>query len=208
LIPASKLPINRRIINISIAFVFVGLFWAIYEISHIRIYDLQLRLSEISELDIPKSMWSSLNSVFVLPISLLAIILWSYFYSTQFFKLMVGFIFGAISFGILFLIPESPGEHHIILYLISLLFLGVSEIHIAPIVYSVLTQYANPKYLAILISLAFILTRLFSVIVGLFNEMLYENPIVAILVSMLSMAILSVGMIIYNRIDKKTPKIT
>ncbi len=86
---------------------------------------------------------------------------------------MIGFIFGDISFGILFLIPETPNEQHSVLYLISLFFLCVSEIHIAPIIHSILTQYTKPQYLAILISLAFIPTRLFSFIVGLFNEGLY-----------------------------------
>lgn len=201
----NKTTISKRIINISIAFVTVGLFWAIYELGNIRVFDLQLQLSEISTLGIPKSMWSSISSVFILPISLLAIVLWTYFYSTQFFKLMIGFIFGAISFGLLFLIPETPNEQHIILYLISLLFLGVSEIHIAPIIHSILTKYTNPKYLAILISLAFIPTRLFSFIIGLFNEGLYEKPTVAVLIGVIAMTILSIGLIIFNQINKKLP---
>ncbi|MEP5341854.1 MAG: MFS transporter [Algibacter sp.] len=159
-----KSTLNERIIKISIAFVIVGLFWAIYELGNIRFFDLQLKLSEISTLNISKSIWASLNSVFTLPISILAIIVWTLFYNSQFFKLMLGFIFGIISFGILFLIPEVPTEQHTIIYLLSLLFLGISETHIAPIIHSILTKNSNPKYLAILISLAFIPTRLFSII--------------------------------------------
>ena len=69
---------------------------------------------------------------------------------------MLGFIFGAISYGIiLFLIPEVPIEQHTITYLISLLFFGISEIHITPIIHSILTKYSNLKYLAIPVSLAF-----------------------------------------------------
>lgn len=200
----NKVTTSQRIINISIAFVLVGIFWAIYEISGFRIFDLQIKLNEVSTLNIPKSMWSSLNSVFIIPISLLAILLWTYFYSSQFFKLMIGFIFGAISFGVLFLIPEIPDEQHTFLYLISLLFLAVSEIHIAPMIHSILTQYTNPKYLAILISLAFIPTRLFSFIVGLFNEGLYERPTVAILIGMIAMTVVSIGLIIYNQINEKS----
>jgi POT family proton-dependent oligopeptide transporter len=203
----NKTTINQRIIYISIAIVMVGLFWAIYELGNIRIFDLQLKLSEISTLNIPKSMWTAINSVISWPISILVIILWTFFYNNQFFKLTIGFLFGAISFGLLFLIPEFPKEQHTVLYLISLFFLGVSEMHIAPIIYSILTQYTNPKYLAILISLAYIPSRLFSYIVTLFYEDLYEKPTIAILIGMIAMTILSIGLILYTQINKKLPTI-
>lgn len=199
----NKATVNQRIINIIIAFVIVSLFWSIYEIGNIRIFDLQQKLSEISTLNIPKSMWTSLNSVFSLPISVLAIIAWTFFYSNQFFKLTVGFIFGAISFGILFLIPEIPTEKHTIIYFLSLFFLSISEIHIAPIIYSILTKNSNPKYLAILISLAFIPTRLFSVLFSLFSEKFYDNPIFSLKFGLIAMIIVSIGLIIFVKWKKK-----
>jgi proton-dependent oligopeptide transporter, POT family len=199
-----ELSTGKRILNISIAFLVVGLFWSIYEISNIRFFDLQLEFSEISSLDIPKSMWQSINAIFILPISLIAIILWTYFYSTQFFKLMLGFIFGVISFGILYLIPEIPTEQHTIIYFLSLLFLGISEIHIVPIIHSILTKYSNPKYLAILISLAFIPTRLFSVIFGLFNDRFYDNPSLALKFGIIAMTTISIGLIGFVLWNKKT----
>jgi POT family proton-dependent oligopeptide transporter len=199
----NKATVNQRIINIIIAFVIVSLFWSIYEIGNIRIFDLQLKLSEISTLNIPKSMWTSLNSVFILPISILAIIAWTFFYNNQFFKLTIGFIFGVISFGILFLIPEIPTEKHTIIYLLSLLFLSISEIHIAPIIYSILTKNSNPKYLAILISLAFIPTRLFSVLFSLFSEKFYDNPIFSLKFGLIAMIIVSIGLIIFVKWKKK-----
>ena len=196
-IEKNEFSINKRILNILIAFIVVGLFWSFYEISSIRTFDLQLQLSEISTLDIPKHLWQSINSIFILPISLIAIVLWTYFYSSQFFKLMLGFIFGAISFGILFLIPEVPTEQHTITYLISLLFLGISEIHIAPIIHSILTKNSNPKYLAILISLAFLPTRLISLIFGLFNDKLYDNPMLGLKIGLAGMTIIGIGLIGY-----------
>ncbi|MCF7567278.1 MFS transporter [Sabulilitoribacter arenilitoris] len=202
-IKGNELPIGKRILNISIAFIAVGLFWAIYEVLNIRIFDLHLEFSEISPLSIPKSMWQSLNAIFILPISIVAIVLWTYFYSTQFFKLMLGFIFGVISFGILFLIPEVPSEQHIMTYLLSLLFLGISEIHIAPIIHSILTKYSNPKYLAIIISLAFIPTRLISIIFGLFNDKFYDNPISGLTFGIITMVIIAIGLIGYVSWNKK-----
>ncbi|MEP1487486.1 MAG: MFS transporter [Algibacter sp.] len=200
-----KSTLNERIIKISIAFVIVGLFWAIYELGNIRFFDLQLKLSEISTLNISKSIWASLNSVFTLPISILAIIVWTLFYNSQFFKLMLGFIFGIISFGILFLIPEVPTEQHTIIYLLSLLFLGISETHIAPIIHSILTKNSNPKYLAILISLAFIPTRLFSIIFELFNDKFYDTPTLGLKLGIIAMTIVGIGLIVYVWWNKKRP---
>lgn len=203
-IEKNQFSINKRILNILIAFIVVGLFWGFYEISSIRTYDLQLQLSEISTLGIPNHLWQSINSIFILPISIIAIILWTYFYSSQFFKLMLGFIFGVVSFGIFFFIPEIPTEQHTITYLISLLFLAISEIHIAPIIHSILTKYSNPKYLAILISLAFLPTRLISLIFGLFNDRLYDNPMLGLEIGIVGMIVVGIGLIGYVWWNKKT----
>lgn len=200
----SELSISKRILNILIAVIVVGLFWGIYEISSIRIFDLQMQFSEISAWNISKSLWQTIGSIFTLPISLVAIVLWTLFYSSQFYKLMVGFIFGAISLGILFLIPEIPTENHTITYLISLIFLGISEIHIAPIIHSILTKYANPKYLAILMSLAFLPTRLISLIFGLFNDKLYNNPMLGLKIGIVGMTVVGIGLIGYVWWNKKT----
>lgn len=203
-IEKSEFPIGKKVLNILIAFLVVGLFWGAYEISSIRIFDLQFQFSEISTLGIPKHLWQSVNAIFILPISIIAIILWTYFSSSQFFKLVLGFIFGVVSFGILFLIPEVPTDKHTVIYLVSLLFLGISEIHIAPIIQSILTEYSNPKYLAILISLAFIPIGLFSVIFGLFNDKFYDNPLLGLKFGIIVMTVVGIGLIGYVWWNKKT----
>jgi len=200
-----KISIGKRLLTIVIAFIIVGLFWGVYEISNIRIFDLQLKLAEISTLNIPKSIWQSLNSTLTLLISIIAIIIWTYFYNSQFFKLLIGFIFGAIAFGIILFIPEAPEEKHMIYFMVSLLFLAISEIHIAPIIHSILTKYSNPKYLAILISLAFVPTKLFTLVFGLFNERFSDNPTLGVKFGMIAMILVSIGIIGYIIIDKKTP---
>lgn len=117
---------------------------------------------------------------------------------------MLGFIFGVLSFGLLFLIPEIPTEKHAITYLLSLFFLAISEIHIAPIVHSILTKYSNPKYLAILISLAFLPTRVISLIFGLFNNSISNNPILGLKIGIIGMSIVGMGLIGYLWWRKKT----
>lgn len=203
-IEIEKISLAKRVIHITIAFIVIGLFWGIYEISNIKIFDLQLTLSEVTSLDIPKSLWQSLNAIFILPISLIAIVLWTHFYSSQFFKLLVGFIFAAIAFGVILLIPEVPEESHAIYFLASLLLLAISEIHIAPIISSILTRYTNPKYLAILISLAFVPTKIFALLFGLFSERFYDNPTLGVKFGIIAMILISIGIIGYLVLDKKT----
>lgn len=198
-----KTSLRKRAHTIIIALIIVGLFWGVYEICNIRIYDLQLKVAEISTIEIPKSFWQSLSSVFTLPISLIAIFVWTYFYNSQFFKLLIGCIFGAIAFGILLFIPEIPKENHTIYFLTSSLFLGISETHISPIIHSVLTKYSNPKYLAILISMAFVPTKIFALIFGLFNQRFYDNPTLGVRFGIIAMILISIGIIGYIIIDKK-----
>lgn len=198
-----KISSGKRVLTIAMAFIIIGLFWGVYEISNIRILDLQIQLGENSTLGISKSMWQSLNSVFTLPISLTAIIIWTYFYNSQFFKLLIGFVFGAVAFGIILFIPEIPEEKHTIYFIASMLFLAISEIHIAPIIHSILTKYSNPKYLAILISVAFVPTKIFALIFGIFHERIYDNPTLGLKFGIIAMILISIGIIGYIIIDKK-----
>ena len=54
---------KQRIVFISFALFLVGVFWAIYEISSIRIFNLQLQLREVSTLNILEGIWSSLDQM-------------------------------------------------------------------------------------------------------------------------------------------------
>lgn len=199
----SELAINKRVLNISIAFIFVVLFWGIYKIIGFRNLDLQFDFREMVSLNIPNSIWSSINAIFILPIGIITAIVWTYFYRSQFFKLMIGFVSGAISFGILYLIPEIATEKHVTLYFLSLFFLGIAEIHIAPVIHSVLTKYSNPKYLSILVSLIFLPTGLFSLLLGLLDEQFYDNPILGVKFGIIAMTIISIVLIVLVFLNTK-----
>lgn len=199
-----NIPLRKRIISIVISFILIALFWAIYEVSAYRTFDLQMSFQKINDSIIPKSMWSSLNTAFIIPIGILACVLWSFFYNNQFIKLAIGFITGAVSFGILFLIPEATEAHHLVLYLISLLLLSISEMLVGPIIYSVLTQYSNPKYLAIIISLIFIPSRLLNMLISEFNDEIYNNSSFVLKTGVIIMFAISIGLLGYNFIHRKT----
>ncbi|GGH27606.1 peptide MFS transporter [Sphingobacterium alkalisoli] len=197
--------LNKRILIIVMAFTLVGLFWGFNDMSYIRNSDLQLQFKELSSSVFPDYFWQVGNSIFFLPISIIAIVLWNKFYSNHFFKIMLGFIFGAIAIGILLLIPEIPTEQHLMIFFISLLFFGIAEVHIAPVIYSILTKYSNPKYLAILIGLTYLPTALISFSFGLFNDKIYDNPILGLKIGIIGMAIIGIGLISFIWWNKKLP---
>lgn len=194
--------IHWQIIYVFLGLIFFGLFWATYELGSIRLFDLELKFSEISTLNISRSTFSSLNSFFILPISIFVIILWTLFYNHTFFKLIIGFLFGTLFFGTLFLIPEFPSEHHIIPFLLAFLFLSIAEIHIAPSVYTILTKYANQKYLAILMSLSFVPPRLLIFSTHLFDETLNEQPMIGMTIGLIIMIISSILLLVFSKAVK------
>lgn len=196
-VPRNSLPVKERNLKVALAFLLVTLFELIYEISDIRFFDLEGQLSEALVLVLPNYIWSSLGLVFLLPISFLAFILWTFFYQSSFLKLIIGSVLASTSYLILFLIPEVPKDQHTVLYLIALSFLSISEVYINPIIHSTLTRYTKPKYLAILISLAFIPTRLFALILGLFSEDLHQNPLMAIQIGMMAMLVFAIVLSVY-----------
>ncbi|MFT5723587.1 MAG: POT family proton-dependent oligopeptide transporter [Bacteroidia bacterium] len=208
---SNELTIGKRVINISIAFIVVAIFWQLYLISDFRSFFLKIQFSEISSLNIPKSLWHSANEIFVLPIGIIATVAWTYFYSTHFFKLMMGFIFGAISIGFLILIPETPTAQHTVFYVLSLVCLGISEIHIAPILHSLLTKYLKPQYLAIGISLTFVASRLIYGLSVLSYYKLYDkfyvNPLLGSKFAFITMTLMSIGLMGFVLWKKKaSPK--
>jgi len=199
-----ELSLSKRVIKVVVVLLAVGIFWSFYEISNIHSSNLLIDLSDLTSFYIPKLSWYYFDFIFLFLASAFAIVLWSHFYSSQFFKLFLGFIFGALSFLVLLLIPEKITEGDVVIYLISVLFLCISEVHIAPMIHSVLTKYSNPKYLAILISFAFLPTRLFNVIFGLFNDRFYEDSFLGAKIGMITMFAISFGLLIYIIFNRKS----
>lgn len=190
-----KYAINLRALRIALALLLVALFWNFYEMASIRIFDLESKFSAVSAFDWSKNIWQSMSFVFMVPISAITIFLYSYFYSSQIFKVMLGFIFGTLACGLLLLIPEFPAEQNAMVYLLSLMLLSLAEIHIAPVIHSLLTKFSNPKYLAILISSAFVPTKLVSLLFVLYHTPINEDPILGLEIAIVAMACIGIGLI-------------
>lgn len=200
----NELKIKTRVVNVAVAFLFIGLFWLFFEISNFGAENLVIEFKMNSSIAISSNLWSILDSASYVPFALVAVILWTYFYSSQFYKLLIAIIFGALSFAILLFIPENPESVHLILYILSIMLLRISEVHITPLVHSILAKYSNPKYLAIFISLAFIPTRIFFILyLAVFhNGFLDIEPSFYILLGMSGMIVLMFAVFLYCRINK------
>ncbi|MCB0856380.1 MAG: hypothetical protein KDD63_29375, partial [Bacteroidetes bacterium] len=196
---AGKLSANQRFFNVIFGILAGSFFWVLYEVISIGNFEIQTNILQTIPMEIPKSIWFTLGSFFSFPLLIVAIILWTLFYQNQFVKLTIGFLSGAFSIGILLLIPEASNGMSIIMYLISVLLLNIAEVHIGPIISSIITQYANPKYLAIVMSLVFVPTRLLMVLVGFFSENWEKSPSLGLVIGTIGMGILGLGIFVYQK---------
>jgi len=193
---------SRGAVNIVFVVLVVAAFWLAYEMAGIRLEVVQSAMKGALATILPESLVSSYQSMISLPIMAIAIVLWTVSYSSYKFKLLLGFVFGAMSYGILLYLPEVPSEQHLTLYITSLVLLGMAEVHIAPMFGAVVTKYANPKYLAIMFGLVFIPSRVFSTWLGYFDKVLYGDPSKGLSAAMAIMTLLSIGLIILVSVRK------
>ncbi len=163
-----KETISVRFKKIIFFVLFVGIFWILYDICTNRFLNFQSDIHSLYNLTIPLSLWNVMSSYVSFPICIIAIIVWRYLYYSQFFKLNLGFLFATITFVCLASVNMFPAESQLFIYIISIFFLVLSEVHIMPIIHSTITKFSNPKHLAINISLAEFVLYGFPFLIGFF----------------------------------------
>ncbi|MFB6318902.1 MFS transporter [Saccharicrinis sp. FJH54] len=193
----------ERSIKILVALLLAGLFWSVYQITTFRVVQIQNSFHEISTLFNSIMIRDFLTTGIIIILSLIASVIWTFLYSSQFFKLLTGFISGTIALGLYFFIPQVAEEQHVSIFLLSLVLMGISEVHIAPVIHSVLTKYSNPRYLAILISLSYVPTKLLSLFFGLFNEKFAGHPEYGVYTALVIMVAGSILLLLFYRVKKR-----
>ena len=88
-------------------------------------------------------------------------------------------------------------RHYIFIFACSMFLLSIAETHIYPITLSIATKYANPKYLATILSLSILPWRLLMYLSGLFILIKFENPILYFSVGAISMGLIGIGLLVY-----------
>lgn len=191
----NALPAEERMIKIWIALLAVGIFWTVYEVFGASIYNLQTTFSELFAATIPRSVWQSTGAAPAILLHFIVIIIWTFFYSSQFSKLAIGFFLAAIACTLVLFIPSVPDERYVSFFLVATILLSAAEVFIGPIIYSVLTQYAHPKYLTIWIAISYLPGRLFINLMGLFS--LNEGQYFALVAGCILLFVFGVGLLVY-----------
>jgi len=201
----NKTSFKFRLNSILLAILFVGVFWTVYELSRFGVFNLQIKMEKSIDLDVLKQFDSFINSFLILTLSFIVSIIWTFYYSSQFTKMVIGFVLAFISYTLLFLQHNFSINDQISIFLLSLTILGVSEVFIAPVIQSTLTKYSKPKYLAIIISLAAFPSRIFLFVFNAFDDFFFtENSRVIHLISLIVMIFSILGLLFYLKKRKDT----
>jgi len=203
-VEVDNLSVNSILKKILFVILFSVIFWVLYEMFGGHIPELEVKLYEVTTWDVPRSYWTFINSGFAYLIAIVTSILWTYYYSSPFFKLTLGFVFTSIGIGALLFIPDAIQGQYVIIYFIAMFFLAIGEMYIYPVVYSVVTQYTNPKYLAIVSTGANITARILSnTIAGFAIFRLYDQPRLLLWIVLIIAIVVSAGLVLYVLSNKK-----
>lgn len=174
-IEINKTPIDTDIIK-KLVFVFVaiilsGVFWASYEMSA------GTTSYYWSQTDNGYSILNTIISSSGIVFTLILAIIWTFVYTNQFSKFCVGLIISALAISLLISYPENLQEGNSTILILSSLLLALGETFISPMLYAITTRYANPKYLAIFLSLVSLPIMIFYKIAVEISELTFDyNP--------------------------------
>ncbi|WP_300567916.1 MFS transporter [Flavobacterium sp.] len=201
-----KIDFDKRLLTILAFILIIAVYWGVYDYSSNGFVYLDYQFSESYAMSrwIP-NLFTTFSIAFLLPFGIIASIIWAFWYNSQLTKITTGFVLGAIALLILLFIPEPLGDSSVLIFIFSMFLLNLAEIHIAPILYSILTVNSNPKYLATIISLSFIPIRIFSYLISPFIKNstggLFSIMLGAIILSIIA-AVLIIAMMVKKRDSK------
>ena len=193
----NKTPKRQRGNYVVFTLIIVGAFWMTYEMMGFRINNLKSTFRELLPDQVSELTWHSMEFYMLLVIGIIVIFLWASKYFNQLFKLTIGFLFATLALALFFFIPSEPSSQDFGFFVGGLLGFTIAEIIIAPLVYSVIVQYGNLKYLAILMSLIVLPGKLFSYIYNFLGSIRVipvssENSIALIIAGLISIILLIV----------------
>ena len=175
---------------ICITLLVISIFWIVKQIALIKHSAFQF--VENVEWEVPTSLLLSMDSVFVLLLSIIISIVWSRFYRSTFVKIGIGLILGLLAFGIILFLPEQFTMVSVIGYVIALILLSLAQLYIEPVMQSYIVRNANPKYLAIILSVAFVPGRYLANYLPFVSDYFIDNSQIGVILALITTAILIV----------------
>lgn len=198
-----SLPLSVSISTIVLASVTVGLFWMFYELSFSFTTEFLRERIELEGFPFSTAFVQNTQTLVLVGGGLLMTFIWNYYRNSPFLNFLFGCILGLLYFVLSLLIMTKDPGGIVPLLLGTILFLALAEVFVSPLLYTIITQYGNPKYLALLMSLTFI-PGLFISWLALFPEgSLYDDPIYDAQIGILGMSALFIGIRIYIWKSKK-----
>ncbi|WP_046746123.1 MFS transporter [Kordia zhangzhouensis] len=161
---------NKRIGYVFFAFIMAGSFWLVYNVTNIQLVEIQRLIIEDGSLKLSGSIMYSIGLYTMLFVGILAAIIWSKWHTSHFFKLLLGFVFASVAIQVVSFSVHAPADEVFALYIVAIVCMVLAEIHIAPVVFSIMTRYINPKYLAICVSFAMLPASEASIITGTYDQ--------------------------------------
>ena len=147
----------------------IGFFFCLLNLADSPGFHVREGLKSIEAFGIPKSYWKHLPTAATIIVLTLTTVLWKIIYIKRKTKLLISAIAGLLSFIVLLFVPDfrqSIEENHIVIFLAFILFKGIADAIIVPIVNSWIIEYTNKKYYAIILSLTDISIRVFTYVIS------------------------------------------
>ena len=141
-----------------------ALFWAIYELVGQDVYQVKNSFSSLFVGTRLSGIQMYITEIMAIPIMICILVLWRSFYIRSSLKVLIGVGFAAAAFTALSFLPEDITFSTFGMFIGIMALLTVAEMCIAPLIFSVITKYTDPRYIAIVVSAAFIPGRIFNAI--------------------------------------------
>lgn len=189
---------SNTVIHVLIVMILVGIFWEFSSTTKVDTNNLYPKFTEGAS-SLYKYSWDSIEGILLIPIGLIVIALWSRANSNLYYKLMLGFLFAAVSFGILIVMPDASIISRIASYIICILLFTLAELHIGPVLNAFITKYTNPKYLATVISISSLPIKIILFVLTFSNDQVYSYLDTETMTIVMFMISVGLGIYIFNR---------
>ncbi len=157
---SSEFLLGKSVLFITVGVLAVTMFWNVYSLSATVMFDMERTAKEIAGDSILFSGSGTLNIGLVVILGIILAIVWAKVYTSSYVKIILGCLAGFGAFCYLHFNYGQESNTTVSTFIIATTFFTVAEILIAPVLYSIITKYSNPKYLAIVASLVFIPSKI------------------------------------------------
>ncbi|MFD2566048.1 MFS transporter [Pseudotenacibaculum haliotis] len=157
---SSEFLLGKSVLFITVGILAVTMFWNVYSLSATVMFDMERTAKEIVGDSIIFSGSGTLNIGLVVILGIILAIVWTKVYTSSYVKIILGCLAGFGAFCYLHFNYGQESNTTVSTFIIATTFFTIAEILIAPVLYSIITKYSNPKYLAIVASLVFIPSKI------------------------------------------------